>query len=89
MTDEQIITALKIHSNDKFDNCEGCPYLQGDSCEGFTKYSKPFRDILDLINRQKAEIEMLRAENETMLDTIHNLGDDYAKALEKGSEPND
>lgn len=87
MTDEQIIMALEIHSNEKFDNCEGCPYLQGDSCEGFTKYSKPFRDVLDLINRQKAEIEMLQAEKEAMLDTIPRLGDDYAEAL--GGEPDD
>ena len=83
MTDEQIIMALEIHSNDKYDNCEGCPYLQGDSCEGFAKYSKPFRDVLDLINRQKAEIEKLQAEKEAMLDTIHKLGDDYAEALKK------
>ena len=43
----------------KFDNCEGCPYLEGDSCEGFTKHSKPFRDVIDLINRQKARIKEL------------------------------
>lgn len=86
MTDEQIMKALEIHSNEKFDNCEGCPYLQGDSCEGFTKYSKPFRDVFDLINRQKAQIEKLQAEKEALFDTIHKLGDDYAEALEKESD---
>lgn len=86
MTDEQIMKALEIHSNEKFDNCEGCPYLQGDSCEGFTKYSKPFRDVLDLINRQKAQIEELQAEKEAMLDTIHKLGNDYAEALGNESD---
>lgn len=60
MTDEQIIKALEVHSNEKFDNCEGCPYLVGDFCEGFTKHSKPFRDVIDLINRQQAEIEELQ-----------------------------
>ena len=57
MTDAEIISALKIHSNDQFDNCEGCPYLQGDECTGYAVHSQPFRDVLDLINRQKAEIE--------------------------------
>ena len=52
LTDEQVIKALEIHGNMKFDNCEGCPYLEGDSCEGFTKYSQPFREVLDLINRK-------------------------------------
>ena len=63
LTDEQIIKALEVHGNEKFDNCEGCPYLEGDSCEGFAKYSKPYRDVLDLINRQKAEIEELERAN--------------------------
>lgn len=60
MTDNEIIKALEVHGNEKFDNCEGCPYLDGDSCEGFPKYSKPYRNVLDLINRQKAEIERLK-----------------------------
>lgn len=60
MSDEDIMKALEVHSNEKYDNCEGCPYLKGDFCEGFTKYSKPFRDVLDLIKRKDAEIERLQ-----------------------------
>lgn len=66
MTDKEIIKALEVHSNEKFDNCEDCPYLVGDFCEGFTKHSKPFRDVIDLINRQKAKIEELKKVIETM-----------------------
>ena len=60
MTDNEIIKALEIHGNMKFDNCEGCPYLEGDSCEGFTKYSQPFREVLDLINRKTADIDFYK-----------------------------
>lgn len=38
---------------------------------------------LDLINRQNAEIEKLKAMADAELDTIHNLGDDYARVLEE------
>ena len=60
LTDEQVIKALEIHGNMKFDNCEGCPYLEGDSCEGFTKYSQPFREVLDLINRKTADVDFYK-----------------------------
>ena len=73
MSDEDIIKALEVHSNEKFDNCEGCPYLDGDSCEGFIKYSKPYRDVLDLINRQKAEIDILIRKKETLRDEVYEL----------------
>ena len=61
MSDGDIIKALEIHSNEKYDNCEGCPYLKGDFCEGFTKHSKPFRDVLDLLKRKDAEIKELES----------------------------
>ena len=60
LTDNEIIKALEIHSNEQFDNCEGCPYLDGDSCEGFTKYSQPFREVLDLINRKNADVDFYK-----------------------------
>lgn len=79
LTDEMIIKALEIHGNEKFDNCEGCPYLEGDCCTGFSVYSKPYRDVLDLINRQKAEDEESSLKIETQANTIKIL----ETALEK------
>ena len=84
MTDNEIIKALSemLYAGN---SCVTCKYDNGrgdDRC-GFCG-CKIARSAVDLINRQKAEIEMLQAENEAMLDTIHKLGDDYAKALEKG-----
>lgn len=93
MTDEQIIKALEVHSNEKFDNCEGCPYLVGDFCEGFTKHSKPFRDVIDLINRQQAEIDRYKgvikilekdvaeARNEGVKELAHQLIDKAEKGI--------
>ncbi len=53
MTDNEIIKALECCSTD--DGCETCP-AHGTGCE----LEKP---ALDLINRQKAEIERLAKEN--------------------------
>ena len=83
MTDEEIIKALEVHGNEKFDNCEGCPYLDGDSCEGFPKYSKPYRDVLDLINRQKAEITNLLEERETLLKECKKCGRKHGRTVSK------
>lgn len=54
MTDNEIIKSLSVH-RDRFDyNCFGCSY-RGIKCS-FDLAG----DAFDLINRQKAEIEMLR-----------------------------
>ena len=79
LKDNEIIKALEVHSNEKFDNCEGCPYLKGDFCEGYTVSSKPFKDILDLINRQKAEIERLQCEVKNCRDVIKEQSDEWHK----------
>ena len=53
MTDEQIIKALECCADhDNIDACDDCPCLKG-KCISTTPY------ILDLINRQKAEIDDL------------------------------
>ena len=82
-TDAEIIKALEVHGNEKFDNCEGCPYLDGDSCEGFPKYSKPYRDVLDLINRQKAQITNLLEERETLLKECKKCGRKHGRKVSK------
>lgn len=91
---------LEKQSNQKFDNCEGCPYLVGDSCEGFTKYSQPFKDVLDLINRKekvikfstkeivdlKIKVEQQRAEIERLRKVLENRGEICKSCDEKYTE---
>lgn len=55
MTDNEIIKALERCSTTMAGECKECPlYKQVDNCT-----SKLTKDALDLINRQKAEIERL------------------------------
>ena len=56
MTDKEIIKALECCSSPKA-NCEDCPCFNKD-CISTTPY------VLDLINRQQAEIETLKAHEE-------------------------
>ena len=61
MTDEQIIKALECcASTNSSEACRGCPFDKNNICEkdsvALQKYA------LDLINRQKAEIERLQKE---------------------------
>ena len=57
MTDEQIIKALECCCK-SFGNCTKCPYKEVD-CVTTSGKSLLLKDALDLINRQKAEIERL------------------------------
>lgn len=61
MTDEQIIKALEWHSNNET-HCSACPYEE----HSITHYciDMVIEDALDLINRQKAEIERLTKEQD-------------------------
>lgn len=81
MSDEQIIKALSemLYAGN---SCVTCKYDNGrgdDRC-GLCG-CKIARSAVDLINRQKAQIEELQAEKEALIDTIHKLGNDYAEAL--------
>ena len=60
MTDEQIIKAVDVC---KTGTCRGCPYhvLGTAWC-----ISILMKDVFDLINRQKAQIESLRKENKIL-----------------------
>ena len=53
MTDNDIIKALE-YCSDALSNCTICPYEDDDNYQCFDKVKK---DAIDLINRQKAEIE--------------------------------
>ena len=59
MTDNEIIKALECCTDESYENCNECPYsIDTVSCERM----KLLEDSLDLINRQQAEIDVLRAD---------------------------
>lgn len=64
MTDNEIIKALE---------CCGCDNYQCDNCPYAYKTCTIYKDSIDLINHQKAEIERLRSMNRAKLATIHDL----------------
>ena len=66
-TDEEVIKALECCIND---NCDNCPDTFG-NCE-----HNAMRNALDLIKRQKAEIDILVRKHDTLLD---ELADKQAK----------
>ena len=60
MTDDEIIKALECCSKG-FGNCDGCPYDDDNAdCVTLKGETLMMKDVIDLINRQKAEIERLK-----------------------------
>ncbi len=78
MTDNEIIKALETCCGDN--GCFGCPYTKDYSCR---LLRNPIKDALDLINRQKAEIERLNYEN---LQTIASIKHLKAEAIKEFAE---
>ena len=72
MTDKETIKALEccITTNRKY-KCADCPYKK---TLGFC-IDKLNKDVIDLINRQQAEIERLRERNNTLTTENLNLRD--------------
>lgn len=66
MTNKEIIKALECHTSQR---CADCPYDKGllEPCIG-----QVMKDALDLINRQKAEIEKYRKLDELAERCIEN-----------------
>ena len=63
MTDEQIIKALECCATDDVEDCSKCPYENMAYTPGYGGCADWCReDAIDLINRQKAEIEKLKVE---------------------------
>ena len=97
MTDNEIIKALEccLPQNGKR-NCDDCPYAE---CEKGCA-DKMIKDSLDLINRQKAEIEELKFKNLALsqnritmperLEIVNNARDkairEFAKKLKSKSQ---
>lgn len=67
MTDNEIIKALELC---KGTGCIGCPLHLTADCVRILQ-----ENAIDLINRQKAEIERLKQEKKRMLETANILGD--------------
>lgn len=67
MTDNDTIKALECCANS--DGCENCPYSK--QCDGV----EHIQYALDLINRQKAEIEMLRKKLSLADDCLDKISD--------------
>ena len=73
LTDNEIIKALECcATNVAFGNCAYCPYKEY-WAKGLTCVCKATKDSLDLINRQKAEIERLSEENDILNGVIDRL----------------
>lgn len=69
MTDNKIIQALECCSYATSNrDCEKCPYYPDEEC-----VKKQCTDILDLINRQKAEIGILIRKKNDLQDEITEL----------------
>lgn len=81
MTDEQIIKALKICFEDE--ECTGCPLENNESeCEKFNIWEQAF----NLIDRQKAEIEMLQIKIEGVQEANAVLREHIRKAVREFAE---
>lgn len=75
MTDNEIIEALKICLSDL--DCPKCPYVDYEGDELCS--DKMLKDTLDLINRQKAEIERLNGNLFTISNACKQRRDEAVK----------
>jgi len=72
-SDNEIIKALECCSSHSREiKCDYCLALSDGKCKLNT------RQILDLINRQQAEIERLKKENDVLREDNHILATEYA-----------
>ena len=77
-TDEEIIKALEYCNADR-NECDKCVFQR--ECESNPFYSAVAEHALELINRQKSEIEKLRAKVETRTQEKLALGRIYTQKL--------
>lgn len=75
MTDNEIIKALELCIEGGDGSCTICPYANTPNC-----YVESGKDILDLINRQKAEIERLTAHIQEGIDLAKQIPEMVATA---------
>ena len=92
MTDNEIIKALECCSMDNVKDCDCCPYNEIQTKTYCA--NELIKDALDLINRQKAEIERLRNTVNTDFLTVteklklsqSEIGDIRAEAIKEFAE---
>ena len=77
LTDEQIVKAIENCNNKFDDSCNTCPYKEIEPCG-----NAQMTDCLDLIHRQKAEIERLTRE----LDDTICMNEMYIKKVKQNSK---
>lgn len=77
LTDEQIVKAIENCNNKFDDSCDNCPYTEIEPCG-----KAQMTDCLDLIHRQKAEIERLTRE----LDDTICMNEMYIKKVKQNSK---
>lgn len=78
MTDNELAEGMACCA--KTGDCRKCEFAKHDTC--FVTCEK---EIFAFIERKDAEVERLQAMKDAALDTIHKLGEDYAKALEENN----
>ena len=84
MTDNEIIKALECCATDKMDDCFQCPYdniVYKPGNGGCVNRCR--KDALDLINRQKAEIERLNVELKAMRGAVYSYKLESERLLQK------
>lgn len=82
MTDAEIIKALECCCSNNIDSCEECPI----KIECYTETIDCKKEALDLINRQKAEIERLQKENNQFADIGKMYSEIKAEAIKEFAE---
>lgn len=70
VTDSEVLKALEYCNADR-NECDKCALQE--ECESNPFYSTIAKYALDLIKRQKTEIERLKSMNQAKLDCIHDL----------------
>lgn len=84
MTDEQIMQGLKWCYQVE-GSCGDCPY-RPDDIKKAKCHDRLGNDVIELIERQKAEIKMLKTENERVKTNIYKMAIDKALAEKARAE---
>ena len=74
LPDTEIVKAFKVCNDLEDGFCKDCPHEGVERCIRYTN-----QKVLDLINRQKAEIERLQAYHDEMEEAIYSFREDHAK----------
>jgi hypothetical protein len=84
MTDNEIIKAMECCSCNSVDDCDDCPRFDVDDKTTVDCMCCLMREALDLINRQKAEIERLQKDINVVNNVIKNT---FLLKADKNNDP--